>query len=123
LIEALDHEVFIQFHAGYYYTERKLFIGATHPFVRVRPAIPMRYVSGGWDFGWAVVRTHGHVALRLVDPHTLGFRDVERRCALRWFVRQDARAHRHSSRSWVLARRRARGRPGRAVRDCGGSVS
>ncbi len=81
------HEVFIQLNSCYYYTDQKLFIGATHPLVRVRPAIPMAYSSRGWDFGWVVLRTDGHAALRLADPYTLGFRDDEGRYALRWFVR------------------------------------
>ena len=85
--EALGHDLFIQVGSCYYYTEQKLFIGATHPFVRVRPAVPMEYVSEGWDFGWAVVRTDGYAELRLANPYTLKFCDVERRNALRWFAR------------------------------------
>ena len=85
--DALDHEVFIQLNSCYYYTEQKLFIGSTHPLVRVRPAVPMEYVSKGWDFGWAVVGTDGQGALRLVDPYTLGFHDDDGRYAVRWFVR------------------------------------
>ncbi len=81
------HEVFIQLNSCYYYTDQKLFIGATDPLVRVRPVIPMEYSTGGWDFGWLVVRTDGHAALRLADPYTLKFRDAERRYAVRWFVR------------------------------------
>jgi hypothetical protein len=85
--DSLRHEVFIQLNSCYYYTDRKLFIGATHPIVRVRPAVPMAYRSRGWDFGWVVARTDGHAALRLVDPYTLRFRDTEGRHAVRWFVR------------------------------------
>ena len=84
---AVDHEVFVQVGSCYYYTERKLFIAGSHPVVRVRPAIPLRYVSRGWDFGWLVLRTDGLVASRLCNPYTLEFRDSEGRHAIRWFVR------------------------------------
>ena len=83
----LRHEVFIQLNSCYFYTKKKLFIGATHPLVRVRPSIPMEYRSGGWDFGWMVVRSDGHVTLRLVDPYTLSFRDKNMHHSLRWFIR------------------------------------
>ena len=83
----VDHEVFIQVGSSYYYTESRLFIGATHPLVRVTPAIPLRYISRGWDFGWAMCRTDGFVALMLVDPYTLRSRRSEGRYAIRWFVR------------------------------------
>jgi hypothetical protein len=85
--KTLDHEMFIQTNSGYYYTEQKIFRGATHPFVRVKAAVPMEYASGGWDAGWALARSDGHVVLRLADPYTLRFRDTEGRYALRWFVR------------------------------------
>ncbi len=84
---AIDHEVFIQLNSCYYYTERKLFVGATHPLVRVRPAIPLAYASGGWDFGWAMARTDGLASLLMTNPYTLKFRRSEARYAVRWFVR------------------------------------
>ena len=83
----LEHEVFIHVGSCYYYTEQKLFIGATHPLVRVRPSIPLTYVSQGWDFGWLMVRTDGFAASMLADPYTLRFRRSEQRYAMRWFVR------------------------------------
>jgi hypothetical protein len=83
----IDHELFIQVGYGYYYTEEKLFIGATHPFVRIKPAIPVRYTSRGWDYGWAMCRTDGKVALSMVDPYTLSFSQSEGHHAIRWFVR------------------------------------
>ncbi len=85
--DAPSHEVFIQLNSCYYYSRQKLLIGASHPLVRVRPAIPMEYRTKGWGFGWLVTRTDGHAALRLADPYTLKFRDEERRYAVRWFVR------------------------------------
>jgi hypothetical protein len=84
---AADHEVFIQVGSCYYYTERRLFIAGSHPLVRVRPGIPLRYVSSGWDFGWLMPRTDGVVARLLCDPYTLQFHRSEGRYALRWFVR------------------------------------
>lgn len=83
----VDHEVFVQAGPGYYYTEQKLFIAGSHPIVRVSPAIPLVYRSRGWDFGWLMLRTDGHVVYRRCDPYTLRFQDITRRLALRWFVR------------------------------------
>lgn len=82
----LDHEVFIHAGSCYYYTEQKLFMTGTHPLVRVRPAIPLRYVSRGWDFGWLMARSDGQVARWLCDPYTLTFQRSQARYALRWFV-------------------------------------
>ena len=83
----ISHEVFIQVGSCYYYSDRKLFIGATHPLVRVRPAVPLSYASNGWDFGWAMVRTDSFGALLTTDPYTLKFRRSEGSYAVRWFVR------------------------------------
>jgi len=83
---ALEHEVFVHAGSCYYYTERRLFMTGTHPLARVRPAIPLRYTSGGWDFGWLMARTDGHVARWLCDPYTLTFHKSAGRYAMRWFV-------------------------------------
>ena len=83
----IEHEVFVQAGSCYYYTERKQFMTGSHPVVRIRPAIPLRYESEGWDYGWLMARTDGLVARWLVDPFTLKFHKSEVRCAMRWFVR------------------------------------
>jgi hypothetical protein len=83
---AIDHEVFVHAGSSYQYTERGLFMTGTHPLVRVRPAIPLRYTSGGWDFGWLMARTDGQVARWLCDPYTLAFHKSVGRYAIRWFV-------------------------------------
>jgi hypothetical protein len=83
----LAHEVFVHTGPGYYSTERRIFCAGAQPVVRVRPAIPMSYVSQGWDFGWLMPRTDGFVARWLCDPYTLAFAKSEVRCAIRWFVR------------------------------------
>jgi hypothetical protein len=85
--QALDHEVFIQTGSCYYYTERQLFMAASHPVVRVAPAIPLQYTTRGWDFGWLMPRTDGFVARWLVDPYTLQFHRSSGHYAMRWFVR------------------------------------
>lgn len=83
----MDHEVFVHTGPGYYSTERRIFCAGTQPVVRVKPGIPMRYESRGWDFGWIMPRTDGFVARWLCDPYTLAFRKSEARYPLRWFVR------------------------------------
>ena len=85
--KVVDHELFVQIGSCYYYTEQKLFIGATQPVIRVRPAIPMRYISKGWDFGWLMPRTDGFVAMLLYDPYTLKYCRTSGRYPVRWFVR------------------------------------
>ncbi|MBI3923520.1 MAG: hypothetical protein HY318_19025 [Armatimonadetes bacterium] len=84
---AMDHEVFVHTGPGYYSTERKLFCAGTQPVVRVTPAVPLRYQTRGWDFGWLMVRTDGLVARWLCDPYTLEFRESQAHHAIRWFVR------------------------------------
>ena len=84
---AMTHELFVEAGSCYYCTERKLFLTGTHPVVRVRPSIPLRYESKGWDFGWLMPRTDGYVACLLCDPHTLQFHRTEGQYDIRWFVR------------------------------------
>lgn len=81
------HEVFVETGSGYFYTERELFLAGTHPVIRVRPGIPMRYSTGGWDFGWLMVRTDGRIVYRRCDPYTLEFADHVYQYPVRWFVR------------------------------------
>lgn len=87
LISAPPHEVFVQGGSAYYYTEQKLFMIGSHPVVRVRPSVPMRYTTRGWDFGWLMVRSDGRVVYRRCDPYTLRFTDHVSQHAIRWFVR------------------------------------
>jgi hypothetical protein len=89
LDQAPDHEVFVHAGSSYHYTEQGLFMTGTHPVVRVRPNIPMRYSSGAWDFGWLMARTDGHVARWLCNPYTLAFEKSTARYAIRWFVAAD----------------------------------
>jgi hypothetical protein len=84
---AIEHQVFIQVGPGYYYSDRKLLIAGTHPLVRARAGVPMRYVSRGWDFGWLMPRTDGQTAMLLYDPYTLQVRRETRRFGMRWFIR------------------------------------
>ena len=85
--EAIDHELYVQMGSCYYYTERKLFVAGSHPLIRITPAVPMQYHTGGWDFGWLVLRSDGHTVYRRCDPYTLRFQDIEASYAIRWFVR------------------------------------
>jgi hypothetical protein len=82
-----DHTVFVHTGPGYYCTQRKLFCAGSQPVVRVRPGMPMRYTSGGWDFGWLMPRSDGFVDRWICDPYTLRFTKKPGRYALRWFVR------------------------------------
>jgi hypothetical protein len=83
----IPHELFVEAGPGYYYTQQRLFMVGSHPIVRVKPAIPMRYQSRGWDFGWLMLRTDGRLVYRRCDPYTLAFDDLISHHAVRWFVR------------------------------------
>jgi len=83
---AAGQEWFVHCGPGYYETESQRFAAGSQPTVRVIPATPMRYRSGGWDFGWLLPRTDGTVFRWLCDPYTLQFRKSEGRYPIRWFV-------------------------------------
>ena len=84
--QPVDHEVFIHLGACYYYTEGRLLMGSANPVIRTTPSIPLGYSTRGWDFGWLMPRTDGHVARWLCDPYTLKFRRDACRYAMRWFI-------------------------------------
>lgn len=83
----LLHEVFVHCGSCYYYTESKVFIAASHPVVRVSPAIPLQYSSKNWDFGWLILKSDGNVPRMMVNPYDLRFTRSHQRYAIRWFVR------------------------------------
>jgi hypothetical protein len=83
----IPHELFVECGSSYYYEDRQWFITGSHPIIRVRPDIPMRYDTRAWDFGWLMLRSDGHVVYRRCDPYTQAFSDHTLRCAIRWFVR------------------------------------
>jgi hypothetical protein len=80
------HEVLVHAGSCYYYTDSRLFLTGTHPVVRVRPDIPLRYSSAAWDFGWLVARSDGEIERWLCNPYTLTFERSRSRHAMRWFV-------------------------------------
>lgn len=83
----MEHELFIQTGPHYYYTETNFMVAETRPFVRVIPEVPMTYKDHNWDFGWAIVRSDGHVAGLWYDPYTLKYRRTYTKHAMRWFVK------------------------------------
>jgi len=85
---APQHELLIQTGPMYHYTQTKYLLAESHPFVRVKPQIPMRYESGGWDFGWVIARTDGHVAGLWYDPYTLKTSRTKGKHSMRWFVKR-----------------------------------
>ena len=84
---SLRHEVFVEMGSCYYYLDQRLFIAGSHPVVRIKADIPLRYQSRGWDFGWLVLRADGGVVYRRCDPYGLAFEDVRMTRPIRWFVR------------------------------------
>lgn len=84
---AVKNEIFVQGGSAYYYTEQRLFMIGSHPVIRIRPSIPLRYTTKGWDFGWLMVRSDGRVVYRRCDPYSLSFTDRISHHEVRWFVR------------------------------------
>lgn len=84
--ETPPHEIFMRTHSQYLYPDQFL-MAQSDPFIRVRPSIPLKYESNGWDFGWLSVRTDGAVTYRRVDPYTLTFSQHKMKLPIRWFVR------------------------------------
>ena len=87
------HEVFVHVGASWHMMRSGTVVGGTHPLVRVAPAVPLRYRSGGWDFGWLLVGTDGRVQQRLVEPATGAFRERESAHPVRWFARDEGDAY------------------------------
>ncbi len=84
----MKHELFIGTGPHYYYTETGFMVAETRPFVRVIPEIPLTYKEHNWDFGWAIVRSDGHVAGLFYNPHTLKYQKTYTRHAMRWFIKK-----------------------------------
>lgn len=83
----LPHEVCIQAGSCYLYTGERLMIAASHPLPRVRPAVPLRYETGNWDYAWLVARSDGRVSRLVYDPYTLKPTESVGRYELKWFYR------------------------------------
>jgi len=83
----LDHEVISHVGSGFFHIGPRLYNALTHPIVRVAPAIPLRYRSGGWDLVWVHLRTDGRATVRRLDPWTQAWSDTPARFAARWFAR------------------------------------
>lgn len=83
----LSHEVFIQAGSCYLYTGERLMIAASHPLPRIRPAIPLRYASGNWDYAWLVARSDGRVSRLVYNPYTLKPQESSGQYEIKWFYR------------------------------------
>jgi len=81
------HEVFTPIGSGFLHTGPRVYAALTHPVVRVAPADPLRYRSGGWDVAWVFLRTDGDAVLRTLEPYTRRWADRPARLACRWFAR------------------------------------
>ncbi len=84
---ALRHEVLALMGPIYNHEEQGFLGGESLPLVRVAPAVPMRYASGNWNYGWILPRTDGVVKHLVVDPYTHQFQRTESRHPIRWFAR------------------------------------
>ena len=48
----------------------------------------MRYESHNWNFGWAIVRSDGHVVGLYYDPYNLKVKRTFTHHAMRWFAKK-----------------------------------
>jgi len=85
--EAISHEVFVAVGPIYNHQDQGFLGGESQPLVRVAPAVPLRYASGNWNYGWILPRTDGLVKHLVVDPYRREFLRAESRHAVRWFAR------------------------------------
>jgi hypothetical protein len=83
----LDHEVISHLGSGFFHIGPRLYNALTHPIVRLAPAIPLRYRTGGWDVVWVHQRTDGQATVRRLDPYTHAWTDTRARFGARWFAR------------------------------------
>lgn len=85
--DALAHEVFVTLHSVYNHEDAGFLGGESMPMVRVAPALPLRYETNQWDYGWILPRTDGVVNTLIVNPYTREIRQEVGRFEVRWFVR------------------------------------
>lgn len=81
------HEVFSLAGSSFYHTGRRYLEALTHPLVRIRAEVPLRYGSQNWDIAWVYMRTDGKAVVRRLDPFSRKFSDSTGAFACRWFVR------------------------------------
>jgi len=84
---ALEHAVLVELGSLYNHIECGFLSGESLPLVRIAPAIPLRYETGNWNFGWILPRTDGVVFHLVVDPYSRAVRQYSDRYAMSWFAR------------------------------------
>lgn len=85
--DAVSHEAFVTLHSVYNHEDAGFLGGESMPMVRVAPAVPMRYQTDQWDYGWILPRTDGIVHQLIMNPYTRQVRQEAGRFAVRWFAR------------------------------------
>lgn len=82
-----DHEVFSLVGSSFLHEKPGLYNTATHPLVRIAPAVPLQYGSGNWDVAWVYLATDGRAVVRKLEPYSRTWTDTASHFACRWFVR------------------------------------
>lgn len=83
----IPHEVFVELHSIYNHHDSGFLGGESQPLVRVGPAVPLKYRTGNWNYGWILPRTDGLVSQLVIDPYKHEFKRTQGRFAIRWFVK------------------------------------
>lgn len=85
-----DHEdeVFVHCGSSYFYTQDRLMIANTLPFVSVPAAVPVMYRSEGFRYCWCIARTDGRVVVRSYNPFSDTWETKSDQLPLRWFAQK-----------------------------------
>ncbi len=83
----LPHVVYSLAGSSWTHEPTKLVEAQTHPLVRLRPAVPLRYESDCWDVAWVFMRSTGEARVRRLDPYTRRFEEHWTRFGCRWYFR------------------------------------
>lgn len=81
-----EDEIFIPCGSSYYYTQDRLMITNTLPFVSVPAGIPLQYQSRSYRYCWAVTRTDGRTEIRCLNPFDGTWQTKAAALPGRWFA-------------------------------------
>ena len=79
-------EIYIQCGSSYYYTDNKVMLTNTHPFVSVPADIPMTYKPRSFRYCWLVASTDGRTEVRSYDPFLSEWKITKANLPVRWFA-------------------------------------
>lgn len=79
-------EIFLHCGSSYHYTESRMMITSSLPFVSVPADIPLAYKPRSFLYCWIVARSDGHLEVRTFDVFKRRWKTRSARLPLRWFA-------------------------------------